>query len=562
MESKIIGFENGAERHTRLGERRLGEGNLVGAAIAFRDALASDAFDYEANAGLADVYYDADLVEQGLNCWYRALSSARTDEERARAYNGLGAGFYFLGKDMVAMHFFSEQLNLDQLGEYEYNDVIEDLQDQIEAEGDALDSADEPLFKIVGDEEKDAENAQKLQKAKGYIATGNMNEALTLLTEIGEDSGCFREALESIAFVLIVQGKWDTAQDVAEHILYLGEDSFTAHYVICCCKHKQGKTDEAEAIYATLERFSGENDFNVKMVMLSLDIGREGDAVNYIDRVLEQTPYNINMIYARALAKYNMGEIDECVKGFKDVLAFEENELVSKRLLEARLPDGVRPERFSYDFGVKEAETAFLMTDIIEKLAKKGKDFYVIDQIIRNSKCIVECGFFDLLPEMIRLGIGTDAEKYFEFLKGVLLDVTVRDEAKSIIIREYLLLGINVRVKCVSAYVYKEFVLVPHRFEGNNADLFNSVYATVCADLNLIDSTRIPVFAVRLLRAKHRVENKVVDVDESAACAAALKMMKFKILSDDEFVTALFDVTQEELDEAYAKLEINEEDDL
>ncbi|MBO7377334.1 MAG: hypothetical protein J6U35_00475, partial [Clostridia bacterium] len=222
--SKIIRFDNGVKSLSALAEKRREEGDLIGAVSAYRSALAKSPFDYGANAGLAELYGDVDLGIEAINCWFRALSRAEDDFERARAYNGLGANYYILGKDSLAMNYFGKQLETDNESDFEYNDVLDNMREEF---------FEEPpeQYSVVYDKKKKGREA--LEKARNLLDTGRPDEALKKLSEVSPEDDAFSEALEIVAFILLLRGEYQAAYETASRAVSLRGGGLLGNCALC-----------------------------------------------------------------------------------------------------------------------------------------------------------------------------------------------------------------------------------------------------------------------------------------------------------------------------------------
>ncbi|MBQ9482049.1 MAG: hypothetical protein IJU84_07800 [Clostridia bacterium] len=557
--NKLLKFDNGANRLKTVAEKRRDEGDILGAVSAYRSVLEKSPFDYDANADLAELYAEADLCMEAANCWFRALSVAADKYEEARAYNGLGAAHYFLGMDLLALHYFGKQLSLDQETDYEYNDVIEDIQDE------AYDENERRPYFVVYDKTKDDEGEKSIKRARALIEEGKLNEALTSLTQIKDDSPHFVRSLEMIAFVLFLQGKYETATEIADHILYLDGNNFRARYVLCSCLYGKGETEKSEVFFKQLvaeaeEKFDEER--YLHMIMLSLDTSHESVALRFIERVLEETPYNLNVLYVRGLVKYNLGDVEGCRADLKKVLVFTDNAVVRDKLSVAGKAEGERPDRIEYEFDLKESEVKYRVEELNKRFdALRESGSISFEDIREHCDCIVKCRFGDLFAVGMQMGLAVDARRTHEYLKELLLDVSVSDEIKCSILREYLTLGVNMPIKCVTAHIYKEFTLSRYEFNGFAAELFNEVYAIAAACLYMVADDKVPLLRRRLKKYKEIYEyNGYPDSAEpKPLAAAAFHLMKLPGISAKGIVRELFSVEEKEFNEAVISLTPREE---
>jgi len=544
VETVITEFQKDNGILLRLAEKRREEGDLTGAVSVYRSVLSTAPFDFKANAGLAEIYADMDLSTEAVNCWFRALSAANDVEERARCYNGIGANYYFLGKDLLSMHYFGSQLSIDPYGDYEYNDVIEDLQR-------AAVEAEPKRFYIAYD--KADEDKDEIKKARALCDDGKLNEALIILAKIPDTSPRFKESLELIAFILILQEKYETAMDIADHILYLDGDNFTALYVLCTAYQKTGKPEKSEAFYKKLLTKELSEDNVLHMLMLTIDTGREEDALGFVNRILKDTPYSVNMLFVRGIINYNTGRYEECVEDFKTVLTLTPNPVVEKRLKEVLSDLSERPYKLPYELDVKDVEMKYRLDELARRFESMGQGETLSFEDIRDHcDCIIKCRFTDLFSTGIHMGLAVDAAKTYDYLKQVLLDISVSDEIKCVILKELILLNVNVKIKCVVAHVYREFTLSFATFKGYAAELFSTVYAEVAANLYVIAPEKISLLKLRIKKYKDAFEDNCGDAncDPKPIAAAVFHLLKISRISSKAISCEIFSVTEEALEHA------------
>ena len=208
---------------------------------------------------------------------------------------------------------------------------------------------------------------------------------------------------------------------------------------------------------------------------------------------------------------------------------------------------------------MKEAELSIRMKQLSEKLDAGKGEKESVEEIIENTRCIIDCNLLQFLPEFIVRGFETDAIEYFAFIRDVMLDAFVLDEAKGRIITELLLYGLDLKISLVAGFGLKKIKLSPRRFEGEHATLCDYVYARIASALYLFDETKVPLFAKKLPKVmEHFHTEDGVKVRPEAICAAVLRKMGFNFISSAELSCALFGVNEKELGEALAMLKKKE----
>ena len=550
MKRNDLLFENTSARLTEVGLKRKNNGDISGAVSAFRSAIELRPFDHTANASLAETYTEIEMFTDALNCWFRALSSAESNAEKARAYNGLAANYYFLNKDMLAIHYFNEQLSLDMDGEYAYNDIIEEVQEaEFEKQNELGDRLD---YFVIFDRNADDDSKVKLNAARALTEEGKLNEALILLSQVPETSSCFVNALEAICFVLLLKNDFEKAEEVADRILSLDRDNFRAQYVLCSCYKNLGRAEESEVLYGKMvASYGGEEDRNLHFVMLSLDTEHDSEALSFIEKELEQNPYNMNMLYLRALVKYNLKDVSGCVEDMKRVLIFTDNPIITERLATVRGEKGTPPERLKYDFDLENEEIEFRLDDITRRFREKQLDSVTLDDIKEQCKCAIKCRLSEMFPIALHLGLNTDARKMHEFVQMLLMDVSVPDDFKRIILKEYLLLGINMPIMCVTGNIFNKFTLMPLNFSDHAADVFGEAYALAAANIYILDHRKITLLRRRIKKMYLAYCENIgpEDAPPNVLAACIIRLLNLHIISDVNLLKELFGTSENEMED-------------
>lgn len=545
----IIGFENGAKSLSRLAEKRRAYGDVTGAVSAYRSALEKLPFDYDANAGLAEVYAEIDLYPDAVNCWFRALSSAKDDRERARAYNGLGANFYFLGRDPLAYRYFNLQLSADVDGEYEYNDIIDQLHNSDDVVDENAARAMMKGFYVAYDHERDRDE-RAIFNARSLMDEGKLVEALGLIEDIGEDSGKFGEALVLSSFLYVLLGEYKNAIETAARVLDRKDDDLTAYMVMCSAYHGLGDDVTANKYFEQLLTMDiGDTDHIMPMIMVAIDLGRPRDAIAYADRELRESPYNLNLMFIRGLLKYNSGDREGAKKDFGSILALVPNSMVELKLRIICSDDP--PDALEYSFDINAADLKTYAEYLRSKLLS-GENSVSFEDIVRHCNYIIKSGEEDYISAGMQMLLALDAARASDYLKGVLLDANVSDNIKFSIIAEYIKMGMNMPIKCVTGHIYRECIIEPRTFDGYASELFDDIYAQVAARLYMFDERKISLLdkKIKIMKFNFEINRGPTDMKPVIAAAAVMCLLKIVVISTHKVVCALFGVTEKEIKEA------------
>ncbi|MCI5838794.1 MAG: hypothetical protein MRZ91_06400 [Christensenellaceae bacterium] len=529
-----------------LAEQRMSEGNITGAVSVYRSLLGENPFGYDQNAGIAEAFTEAGLFSHAVNAWFRALSVAADDYQRARAFNGLGANYYFLNNNVISFHYFGAQVSIDAVSDFEYNDVIEDIRDASEEE-----YYKQPFY-VAYDKDKKSSGRELIEKANGLVNNGAFTEALETLANVGEDDECYKEALGLIALVLLMSERYDDAVSMGEKLLAVDKSDFFANYVLAGCYYHSGqseKSDECFKVAASSDSKKTEN-FELRMLLLSLDTNRIGDGLFYANKIIAEDPFDFDVLYVRGTLLFNSGDRQGCIDDYKKIITFTDNPAVKSRLEFVKKADGTA-QSLPYETNLREAAMRYMLEFI-----KKGipePENVKFSEVKTHLEFVIRYGITEFVSSVLQLALAIDAKAAHAFLKEIFLDVTVTDEIKSEIIRVYLMLGINIPVACVSANLYKEFTIRPYAFTGYAATLFGVVYSLAAAMIYLIDHTKIPLLRKRTAKAKEYYEQRggnEKSVEYAALAAAIIHSMKLKVISDKKLLKDMFSIKTEAFDDA------------
>ncbi len=556
--SEAVKFTKNTDSLLAVARRRRDDDDYVGAASAYRSILSDEPENYSVNAELAELLCDIELYDEAANRWFVCLSVAENADQRARALNGLGAAHYFSGRDMLAVHYFSEQLMSMSAEEYLYDELIDEVRElALEEEAEQKN----PRFKVVHNVNALKESAKQISLAQKLFEDGKFNEALVLLAGVSEDSPDYIRSLELMSFILLLQNKIKQAMDVSLYVLEVKKDSFTAHYVLAGGYKSLGDDGKCNEHLSAAEGLVGDDqDRQLRMVTLALELEDENKALFYINKVLLQNFSNMNLKYVRGIINYNLGNVKDALRDFSDVVTLTDNVLAKEKLKKAGLLEGHRPERLEYSFELENEKIAERQGELLENVAERdGVSGIDISDVISQCEAVVFSRISALVPMCIHLALAVDAVKGMTYFDGVLMDCRVPDNIKAIILKEYLLTGVEMPVKCVTAHLYKQFTLKPKLVTEEPIELLSQVYAEVAANLYMIDPDKVSVLDKKAdaLFDAYR-QNGGGNEDVAALAAAVTYLLKIPMLSTRKMSRTLFDVSDEQLNKAIKLFERNE----
>lgn len=532
-----------------IAEQRMSDGNITGAVSVYRNLLSKTPFGYDQNAGIAEAFTEAGLFSSAINAWYRALSVAADSYQKARAYNGLGANYYFLNNRIISYHYFGLQLSEDAFSDYEYNDVLDDIQ-EAEAE-----ESNNPHLYVAYDKNKKPTGLELIEKARTLSGSGDIEGAFETLSSIDENDKHYEEGIGIAAFLLLMSGKENETIEFGEYLIKRDKDDFFGNYILAgCYKHTDEKEKSAHCfdICASTDPNTIEK-YDLRMLLLCIDTGREKEGIFYASEILKEAPFDLDTLFTRATLEFNSGDRDGSLADYKKVITFTDNPAAISRYNFIKQLDGDTDEKLSYEMNIKDAAMSYMLDYIKKGIAVPENVSF--GEVKTHLEYVIRYGISEFVSNVLQLALVVDAHATQEFLRKIFLDVTVSDEIKSEIIRVYLVLGISIPVKCVSANLYKEFTIRSVRFAGYASSLFNLAYALAASTVYMIDNTKVSLLKSKAFKAQANYEERGGDEDKklyAPLAAAIIYSMRLKVISDKELLTTMFELKKEDLDKALA----------
>lgn len=567
MSDLTIEFKRNARQLTEIAENRLIDGSVYGSASAYREALELEPFNYDANVGFANLCFDIGEYSLGMEHWYRALCVARTADDIATVYNGIGAGFHFMhNDDMAALYFFSQMRLCDSTGlECEYDDVMDEVRESCRQALDEREQDKAPFRLINAGEEVDEEYCLDLMdEAKELFDKGMVADAIKKYLSVPEGSEHYFTACENAASLYSVMNKPSEAYAVSNVVLATGYDSFVARYVRCWACLKLDKKEEAAADFEQLgDRWAEKYiDYHYRMITLYMLAQDDESALKHAKLALSNAPYDLNALFYYGTLEYNAGNMEECIAAFKKVLAFTDNLALREGVRLASLPEGERPERLGFKIGAtfREAEMPFLV-DVLSKKMKKN-ELFCGENAAENTALMLRAGFADLLCGIVSRGIDKDGEKYLDYLRTVFASCGVPDKNKQEMLAVLLKKGVEATVECVVSFGIKKLELKPLRIDGRNAEDFIGAHATVVSYMMIGNDGYIDEFTERWLAVYERVKDKDISplTEDEVTVAALTVLNNSPVSSVDDLDVSVAEMCDVDLEQTLAILEIKEED--
>jgi len=543
VESKVIQFDYNEEVLSDICEQRIRNGDFIGAVRLYRDAISKKPWDFDLNVALADAYTGTSLNRYALNCWFRALASAKSKEEKARAYNGLGATYYYLGKEDLCMHYFVSQLKNGVVEEdLPYDDVISELNDGV------INRHKEPIYKVL---DVHTEFGKKCDLAMRFLTMGDSEgvyEVVSSLREslknLGEEH---KENAHKLLSALVFTDENELAREVAEILYEQNDKSFIVYYALCWSNLKLGNKENGEWAYNQIKKMKLDTDGAFRMLALTLDIGMDEGSLEYAKEIIKIEPENAIALYICGLVNYNLGNYDDAVDYIKKAYYLTGEVAIEDMLCTVNLPKEQRPERLRYKMDLNLERLLICDRKLRSNENGEGK---TIDEIIENSKCVIGARAFDLFGLVVHLGLLTGYDKYISFLKQCLLNVDILDDVKIRIVKEMISCELFGEYPIVVNGLYKVIDVKPCPVDVFYMhDLLTEAYAIGASALYVLDNGKLAKFEKKFEQVVNQflVSDTQIDATPNALAGGIMYLCRIQYLSGKDMICEVVGTERAEL---------------
>ncbi len=322
MSGKILKFKKDEKSKYERANRHCDDGDYVGALSSLLYVCESEPNNTDVLCHIADIYTELGLYENAVIFWFLFLAKCKKSDV-IDGYNGLGANFYFLDNLELAGFYFNKQLELGDLGECVYDDVLDDYVD-------AVSNIEKSPFEVISAEKEQAEadeknylEAAEKNKREDYIA------AVSLADEVSEKSEFYGKALYEKAYGLFCLDREEEARELLEKCVAINKNDVNAYNLLLACLAQTENENEAELAEKYLRGLLEVDSDNVevlnrKMAVLC-DYGYFEDALKVSDKIVRIAPDDTNCAYLRGLLLYNLNQPEKSVVFLKKAYLYSLN---------------------------------------------------------------------------------------------------------------------------------------------------------------------------------------------------------------------------------------------
>lgn len=470
-EANVIQLNNFEEDLLSLAIEKRKGGNVDGALSILLNLEDRGSKFIDIFAQIAKCYMEINLNVLALKYWYKFLNYCPKNKQ-AIAFNGLGACYYYLDEFHLAGFYFEKQINLSNDKDYEFDNVMLEYYDE-------LVKLTKPEFSVCYPPEK-VDTEPIIEKGDELFFAGKYAEAINTFELVLPVSENYGEAQLKMATSEYYNNQFDVAKERINRLIAQDIEKIPCILTLIGMLLSENQHQEALPYFEMIENEELDVDALSRLAPAYCEIGRLEKAKEIFEKVLEDDFYDINSSFLLGLTYYNLKEFGKAKEKF--VLCYTVTRSPSAKyyveLCSKMAEDDSKFKTLEFTFNVDDDE-AKKRFNFLEKALKGGRKF-----IGKNDKNklleYVEWAFsFDSnwqkdIIECLLTNPYLQIRKYFI---EKLLDQTISDNRKTLIIEKLVENGYNKRVGVVFGGIYTTIELLKVELDKEKNKIFTKAYA-------------------------------------------------------------------------------------
>ncbi len=295
-EVKILISDQSTSRMRSLADRRIEAGDYVGA-LGFLFRALDVEEDLETIMDVADIYADMELYELSNRFWFYYLSKAPAGREGV-AYEELGVNFFYMDNLYLSGYYFHKKIAVD--GYLSQDGLDKEIADYF---GEALNGRS--AYKIAYPFEL-TDYSETIKEAKRSIVISDYVTAERLFESVPKGCPQYGEALNELAMLKFVLGDVDSGIEITRKQLDAIGDNLGAYANLSSMYFAKNDADKSRYYYlkALAEPICDVADL-YKMASCALEQLEHEKAVDFLERIIKERPYDTNIRFLLGLGLIN-----------------------------------------------------------------------------------------------------------------------------------------------------------------------------------------------------------------------------------------------------------------
>lgn len=534
----VIQFDRSDLRLLDLAVRRREKGDYEGALATLFSLEDNGCKLIDVLSEIATTYMDLGLYTHATKYWFRYLAHC-TKNKQSRAFNALGACYFYMDNFPMSGYYFERQII--QFGDepQEYDDVMMEFYD-------GFSEIAKPDFYLCYPE-KNIPSSRIVEESDVLFLKKDFKGAEEMLAGIEKDDEYYSEAQSKIAACKFCEKDLDGAIEVLKSLVESDGKDKLALINLIGMFFVAGRGKEAEPYFKMCEELDFKESAECyKLAASYCDAGKTEMAEKYLEKAVADEPYDINSVFLLALVYYNLKKFKNAEKYFSRCYKITQSPTAKYYCKLCRdTADGVTEFRtLSYVFNVPKNEISDRI-DLIRLICEH--DVKVINKIPKEvllELCEWTFSFESKAQEPLTEALlRSKSPSIRRFFLNRLIDPTVGDEIKSLILTKLAESGYDKKVGAVFGFIFSKIQLLRAEFDKEKNGVFNSAYALAFGKLAPLEpdktyKIRDAAYSLYYTLKDNGNLRKISDVNALAGAIAILS--EFKVTEQKSIIAEYF----------------------
>lgn len=268
---------------------------------------------------IADVYADMGLLDISNRYWYRFMHTA-PKEKVSMAFEELGINYFYMENLWATGYYFHKKIETDGFISKEGidNEIIEFL---------SGDEFKKHAYRIVYPPEK-ADYSLEAKSGKRALALGAFSEAVLMLEHIPVASRTLENS-DDLTVAYFMSDDLENAEKESRRALKAYGESVGIYCNLATIFELKKDSENSEYYYQkALNLVTGERVEAYKLMTCAIERKDHVMIKECLEKVIEERPYEIAMIFFKGIAHVNVHEYAEAEKWFKKAYALDTEDLI------------------------------------------------------------------------------------------------------------------------------------------------------------------------------------------------------------------------------------------
>lgn len=322
---EIIAFDNSIERYINIAKECVEKEKYEDALRYFFCALKQE--ENEENiSNIAYTYSEMGLYELSNKYWIKFLS-LNPKEGIGDAYEELGINFFYLDNLILSSYYLNKKVTID--GYLSRDDLSEEILDYFSESVNK-----KSLYRVAYPFDK-ASYTSEIKIGKRQIVNCDFKGAIETLSRVPVGANEYYDAQDEMSLAEFLSGNVDGAIEINKRIIEGRGENVSALCNLSSMYNLKGDDDKSNYYYKkAISIDKDKEEDNYKLATCSLERNEHKKAIEYIDEIIEDRKYEINLKYLLALALLNNGEYERAKKTLFELVSIVPDNPVYKYYLQ------------------------------------------------------------------------------------------------------------------------------------------------------------------------------------------------------------------------------------